>query len=121
MLGTAHIRSDGRAYPVKVWLQAGLHKDDSLWRSVLSGLRLKNEGEARLLRIQHFYEVFAKINYAIIHSRDTAELFQSICDTAVTLKMCDVAWIGMLKQREVTPVASAGMSLQRVRSRECLK
>ncbi|MFZ6646042.1 EAL domain-containing protein [Undibacterium sp. TJN25] len=116
VLGTAHIRSDGRTYPVEVWLQAGLHKDDSLWRSVLSGLRLKNEGEARLLRIQHFYEVFAKINYAIIHSRDTAELFQSICDTAVTLKMCDVAWIGMLKQREVMPVASAGMSLQRVRS-----
>ncbi|WP_394777557.1 EAL domain-containing protein [Undibacterium sp.] len=116
VLGTTHTRSDGSTSPEEVWLRAGLHRDDALWRSILADIRSRHDGEARLLRIQHFYEVFAKINHAIIHSRDTAELFQSICDAAVTMKMCDVAWIGMLKQRELMPAASAGMSLQRVRS-----
>ncbi|MES2069126.1 MAG: EAL domain-containing protein [Pseudomonadota bacterium] len=114
VLNTSHRRKDGSAYPVEVRMQAGLDQDHSIWRSVMSDLRLKKQNEVHLLRIQRFYEVFARINRAIIHSRNTEELFHSICDTAVALKMCDVTWIGMLQQRQIIPVASAGMSLASV-------
>ncbi|GGC89259.1 hypothetical protein GCM10011396_40570 [Undibacterium terreum] len=114
VLGTTHARADGSTYSVEVRMQANLDRDRSLWNSIISDLRIKQQNEAHLLRIQHFYEVFARTNHAIIHSQNTAELFQSICDAAVSLKMCDVAWIGMLKQRHIQPVASAGMSLRRV-------
>jgi diguanylate cyclase (GGDEF)-like protein/PAS domain S-box-containing protein len=68
-------------------------------------------------RTQRFYEVFAKTNRAIIHSKTSDELFEQICSAAVTLKMCDSAWIGMLqKDAELVPVACAGVLMERIQA-----
>lgn len=69
------------------------------------------------LRTQRFYEVLAQTNHAIIHSRNSGELFARICDAAVSLKMCDGAWIGMLREDgELFPIACAGTTMERLRA-----
>jgi GAF domain-containing protein len=69
------------------------------------------------LRMQRFYEVFAKANHAIIHSKTSDELFERICAAAVNLRMCDAAWIGMLQDGgELLPVACAGTPIELVQA-----
>jgi diguanylate cyclase (GGDEF)-like protein/PAS domain S-box-containing protein len=81
---------------------------------------VQNDMELRFaaqLRTQRFYEVLARTNHAIIHSKNAGELFDRICDAAVTLKMCDAAWIGLLQEDgELSPMACAGTTMERIRA-----
>jgi GAF domain-containing protein len=79
--------------------------------------RNKESQYAEPLRMQRFYELLARTNHAIIHSKTATELFEQICDAAVGLKICDSAWIGMLQEDgELSPVACAGTAISRLKA-----
>lgn len=109
---TQHRKKDGSFYPMTVRMETNLRIDSQIWTAMLEDLTTRRSIKERLARSQRFYEMFAKVNHAIIHTEDSAALFMQVCAIAVSCGMCDVAWIGLLNtQREILRVASAGREL----------
>jgi len=116
VLETQHSKKDGTSYPVIVRVETNLRLDSQIWTAMVDDLTTRRSIKERLARSQRFYEMFAKVNHAIIHSEHSDALFGQICEIAVSCGMCDTAWIGMLNaHREIILVASAGLDLSALR------
>ncbi|MGH7689050.1 MAG: PAS domain-containing protein, partial [Gemmatimonadaceae bacterium] len=70
----------------------------------------RKTNEARILRLSRLYAALSKSNQAIIRSRSEHEVFDDICEAAVTSGSAAMAWIGMVDDatQTVRPVASYG-------------
>ena len=70
----------------------------------------RQSAEENVRRVSRLYAVLSRCNHAIVHSRSTDELFQTVCTTAVTLGGMKMAWIGMVDEetQSVLPIASFG-------------
>lgn len=116
VLETQHSKKDGSCYPVIVRMEANLNLGSQIWTAMVDDLTTRRSVKERLARSQRFYQMFARVNHAIIHSESSEDLFGQVCEIAIACGMCDMAWIGMLDgQRELVPVASAGLDLSTMR------
>ncbi|NMM27517.1 MAG: EAL domain-containing protein [Glaciimonas sp.] len=116
VLETQHSKKDGSCYSVIVRMEFHLHLESQIWTAMVDDLTTRRSVKERLARSQRFYQMFARVNHAIIHSKNSEDLFVQVSEIAVACGMCDVAWIGILNaQRELVPVASAGLGLSTLR------
>ncbi|MEO8407635.1 MAG: PAS domain S-box protein, partial [Oxalobacteraceae bacterium] len=116
VLETQHSKKDGTSYPVIARMETNLRVDSQIWAALVDDLTTRRSIKERLARSQRFYEMFAKVNHAIIHAEHSDALFGQICEIAVSCGMCDTAWIGLLdSQREIILAASAGLDLSALR------
>lgn len=116
VLKTQHSTKDGSTYPVTVRMEANLDLDSPIWAVMMNDMTTRSSVKEQLIRSQRFYQMFAKVNHAIIHCEDSDDLFVQVCEIAVACGMCDVAWIGIVNaQRELIPVVSSGLDLRVLR------
>ncbi len=116
VLKMQHSTKDGSTYPVTVRIEANLELDSAIWTAMMNDLTTRSSVKEQLIRSQRFYQMFAKVNHAIIHCENSDGLFVQVCEIAVACGMSDVAWIGIVNaQRELIPVVSAGIDLHTLR------
>ena len=69
------------------------------------------DSEARLQRLTQLYAALSQCNQAIVRFSSEVELFPQICRDAVTFGGMKMAWIGLLDEQQLRPVASYGDGL----------
>ncbi|MDO8206884.1 MAG: CHASE domain-containing protein [Gallionella sp.] len=69
----------------------------------------RKQKEAEIARLNRTYRLLSQVNEAIVRSHDRGGLFSTICRVAVESGLFRLAWIGMLDQQQVVPVAHAGV------------
>lgn len=66
------------------------------------------KAQMEIERLSRAYRLLSRVNEAIVRSRDRDELFAAICKAAIESELFCFAWIGMLDETWVIPVAHAG-------------
>ena len=69
-------------------------------------------------RAMRLYEVLSRVNESIVRTHDEPSLFDQICQIVAEAAGYPLAWIGLLRGREIVPVASSGTAsdyLQEIR------
>jgi len=66
----------------------------------------------KIAKLNRLYATLSGINMAIVHSADPAQLFDRVCEVAVTQGKFSMAWIGTTERSDqmMTPVAQRGLS-----------
>jgi len=59
-------------------------------------------------RLERLYAVLSRVNEAIVRTHDEQALYLEVCRAVVEEGRFPLAWIGLMKGREVTPVAWSG-------------
>ncbi|MCX5767094.1 MAG: PAS domain S-box protein [Gemmatimonadetes bacterium] len=70
----------------------------------------RKQQEARIRRLSEFYAAIAFANETMASSRSERELFEGICQAAVSYGKLQMAWIGVINEHtgNVVPVANVG-------------
>ena len=66
------------------------------YRGIANEVTERKRAEARIARQTQLYSALSECNKAIVHSAGEAELFSSICNTAVRINEIRTAWIGVV-------------------------
>ena len=64
--------------------------------------------DAEYRRLERLYAVLSQVNEAIVRTRDEQALFVEVCRIVAEQGEFPLAWIGLVKDRAVVPVASGG-------------
>jgi signal transduction histidine kinase len=72
-----------------------------------ANVRLRAEVTERE-RLERLYAVLSRVNEAIVRTHDEQALYLEVCRAVVEEGRFPLAWIGLVKGREVTPVAWSG-------------
>jgi len=80
-------------------------------QSIRRSKRILQDSEARLQRLTQLYAALSQCNQAIVRCSSEAELFPQICRDAVTFGGMTMAWIGLLDEQQLKPIASYGDGL----------
>ncbi|WP_435627189.1 MASE3 domain-containing protein [Candidatus Ferrigenium straubiae] len=83
--------------------------------NILAGMGMMQDitaaknAQVEIERLSRAYRLLSRVNEAIVRSRDRNELFTAICEAAIESGLFRFAWIGMLDENWVIPVAHAGV------------
>lgn len=83
--------------------------------NILAGMGMMQDitaaknAQVEIERLSRAYRLLSRVNEAIVRSGDRNELFAAICDAAIESGLFRFAWIGMLDENWVIPVADAGV------------
>jgi len=69
----------------------------------------RKNNEARIERLSRTYRLLSQVNEAIVRAQDQNGLFTAICAAAIKSGLFRFAWIGMLDENWVIPVAHSGV------------
>lgn len=71
--------------------------------------------EQETLHLARLYRILSDVNQMIVHKPQPLELFQFICDTLSADSTFTMAWIGTPNRGGYSPVAAAGVELERLK------
>jgi PAS domain S-box-containing protein len=75
---------------------------------MMQDITASKNAQLEIERLSRAYRLLSRVNEAIVRSRDRNELFAAVCDAALESGLFRFAWIGMLDENWVIPVAHAG-------------
>lgn len=78
--------------------------NESLQREIA----VRTAADEKILRLNQLYAALSQCNRAIVHCTSDDELFAKICEVAVQSGGFKMAWIGIVDEFQVVPVASYG-------------
>jgi signal transduction histidine kinase/ActR/RegA family two-component response regulator/HAMP domain-containing protein len=70
--------------------------------------RMLRHSEQRAQRMAEFYSALSETNQALGRVRDASALYDIVCSTCVQASHAKIAWVGLLREGQVRPVASQG-------------
>jgi len=103
-----HRRKDGTDYPVETHLQL-MHGQQPVFMAIVQDTSRRKRNEARIERLSRTYRLLSRVNEAIVRAEDKYKFFEAICNAAIESGLFRFAWIGMLDETWVIPVAHAGV------------
>ena len=104
------LRKGGVVFPVELSISEVRLSGQWLAISIVRDISGRRSNEAKILRMNQFYNLLSQCNQAVVRSADQDELFSKICCNAVQLGGVKMAWVGLIDEasRRVVPVASCG-------------
>ena len=76
---------------------------------MMQDITAPKKAQLEIERLSRAYRLLSRVNEAIVRARDRSELFTEFCKAAIESGLFKFAWIGMLDENWVIPVACAGM------------
>jgi PAS domain S-box-containing protein len=73
------------------------------------------EAQENLAVVTRLYAVLSRVNEAIVRTRDEQRLYEEICRIVADDGDFPLVWVGLVNDRKVAPVASAGLSADYLR------
>jgi PAS domain S-box-containing protein len=110
-----HACKDGSRIPVEI--STSLLRDAAGqitgYVSIARDISERKQAENQIIQMKRLYATLSQVNQAIVRVKDRADLYQSICDVAVTFGEFIVAWVGLLDEAsgEVRPVSANGVDV----------
>jgi PAS domain-containing protein len=104
-------RSDGSTGPLVRWF--GKIVEDTEGRPAALALigsdaSAERAKEGKLLRAARFHRALSDLNKAIVRLADTQALHEAVCRIAIDSLQASMAWIGMVEDGRILPVAWSG-------------
>lgn len=75
---------------------------------MMQDITASKKAQLEIERLSRVYRLLSRVNEAIVRSRDRNELFTEFCKAAIESGLFKFAWVGMLDETWVIPVAHAG-------------
>lgn len=99
---------DGRVIDVECISNRYVVGDETVIQCNIRDISDRKEAEHALERLNRVRMVLSEINTLIVRSRSRDDLFRDVCRIAVTAGGFRLAWIGLVEDGRVRPVASHG-------------
>lgn len=102
-------RKDGTVFPAEVSLKM---LEVGVIQAIFRDISRRKHYEDKILGLTRIHAVLSSINSAIVRIQDREELFVEACRIATQHGAFHIAWIGMVEQGVLKPVAWAGSGSQ---------
>jgi PAS domain S-box-containing protein len=108
---------DGRLEPVHVVYTPDVAASGSVvgWVAGVTDVSERRRAEEELAVMTRLYAVLSRVNEAIVRTRTEQPLFEEVCRTVAEDGGFPLVWVGLVKDREVVPVASSGRAVEYLR------
>jgi diguanylate cyclase (GGDEF)-like protein/PAS domain S-box-containing protein len=103
-----HRRKDGSTYPVEVSIRYIAAASGDLMIAVVRDVTERRERERTILHLSRMHAVLSGINTLIVRERSREVLFREACRIAVDVGGFKLAWIGLIENDVLRPVAMQG-------------
>jgi len=98
-------RRDGSTFPADVSVKM---LDNGTVQLIFHDITVRREQHDRILRLQRIHAVLSNINSAIVRVQNRGDLFDEACRIASQQAAFHIAWIGLVEDASLKPVAWAG-------------
>lgn len=98
-------RKDGSTFPADVSVKM---LDNGTVQLIFHDITVRRQQQDRILRLQRIHAVLSSINSAIVRMQSRGELFEEACRIASQHAAFLIAWIGLVENDVLKPVAWAG-------------
>jgi diguanylate cyclase (GGDEF)-like protein/PAS domain S-box-containing protein len=98
-------RKDGTFFPADVSVKS---LENGMMQVFFHDISERVQQQERILRLQRIHAVLGSINSAIVRVQDRGELFGEACRIASDHAAFHIAWIGLVEEDSLRPVAWAG-------------
>lgn len=98
-------RKDGSTFPAEISIKM---LEDGMVQVIFHDITVRREQQDRILRLQRIHAVLSSINSAIVRMQTRQELFEEACRIASQHAAFHIAWIGLVEDDALKPVAWAG-------------
>jgi PAS domain S-box-containing protein len=108
---------DGRLKPIHVVYTPDVDASGNVvgWVGSVTDISNRRPAEEELVVVTRLYAVLSRVNEAIVRTRAERPLLEEVCRTVAEDGRFPLVWVGLVKDREVVPVASSGRAVDYLR------
>jgi PAS domain S-box-containing protein len=95
--------------PLAMWLTISVYQPrPDHFVAVFDDVSQRKRAQQSLAVVTRLYAVLSHVNEAIVRVRDERALYEEVCRICAEDGEFPLVWVGLVREREVAPVASAG-------------